>query len=142
MFLGATIQTTQEEDPIPAGGPQEVVCTRCVKHDCKSLPQSSGQTVRQTSVSLITPKSRWYKSGNIVPTYTLFACADSSPHTSPSPRPSIAFVIYSFPTVLVQPRQTSHCKNFCSSLSFLSELIRSNRRRRQQGVLLGSTRRE
>jgi len=40
-----------------------VVRTRCVKHDCKSLPESSRQSVRQISVSLITQKSPWYKLG-------------------------------------------------------------------------------
>jgi len=33
------------------------------KHDYKSLPESSRQSVRQISVSLITQKSRWYKLG-------------------------------------------------------------------------------
>jgi hypothetical protein len=60
------------------------------------------------SVSLITLKSRWYKPGHIVATCMLFACVDSSPHTSSSP--STAFTIYSFPTALVQRGQTSHRK--------------------------------
>ena len=99
-----------------------MVRTRCVKHDCKSLPQSSRQMARQISVSLITPKSRWYKSGYIVPTYT-----DSSPHTSSSPSTASQPSLYNHSTPLT-------ANNFCSSLSFLSELIPSNRRQRQQGV--------
>ena len=51
----------KQEGPIPAGGPQEVVHMRHIKHDCKSLPQNSCQMVRQTIVSLITPKSHWYR---------------------------------------------------------------------------------
>jgi len=110
-------------------------CKRSTRGEMRKarLPQSSRQTVRQTLVSLITPKSRWYKPGYIVPTYTLFACVDSSPHTSSSPSTASQQSLYNYgtpPTV----------NKFCSLLSFLSELVRLNRRRLQQRMFLGSTR--
>jgi hypothetical protein len=72
-----------------------VVCTRCVKHDCKSLPQSSRPL-----------KSRWYKARYIVPTYTLFAWVDSPSHASSLP--STTFASYSFPTTTADlPPQTT-----------------------------------
>ena len=73
---------------------QEVVCMRCIKHDCKSLPQSSRQTVRQRSVSIITPKLRWYYRPWYIVLNMLFACINNrlSIH--------LFFAIDNFPTVL------------------------------------------
>jgi len=126
MFLGPMIQTTQKRESgrsyscrrSTRGGSYEIRKAR--------LPQSSRQTVRQISVSLITPKSRWYKPGYIIPTYTLFVCAGSSPHTPSSP--SIAFAIYSFPTALYNYSTRPTVNNFRSSLSFWSKFVPSNRR--------------
>jgi hypothetical protein len=98
------IQTTQEREAgrsysLGCRWSTEVICMRCFKHDCTSLPQSSPQTVRQISVSLITPKSRWYRPWCIIPTYRLFACIDNRllRHLQVPNRP-------------VQLRQTTHRK--------------------------------
>jgi len=38
MFLGAMTPGREAGGPILAGGPQEVVRTRCIKHDCNNVP--------------------------------------------------------------------------------------------------------